>query len=324
MKLSTIGISLLTLVVIAGCTTEHITPQGQIERPKVLDGLATLDDHYLVFETYQDWEEAISLANKPKNEGWVKELHKTNFTSLYDVKVDKAKREAAFQKMGHGWVSYEPDMNAYIMSLVSPQGLIQIGDYLIRVNWQDEAAYAILASSAERSLASLIAEDLHDPAVMFFASEDNILELLKAGASKGAIERTEWCRAERVKSDADRYGQEFGLGLLDQWWYDVEHKYVNGLIYFELTTKSNYSMFDSGTIEWNPPIEQQLTFSFDWTACNGSTGRGADTFIYFANKTDNDWYRGSSKLSNYDLSSTFRYRSHLEGSPLYIARLEDI
>lgn len=194
-----------------------------------------------------------------------------------------------------------PDHDDFF-SLLSPQGLIQIGDKIFRVDTLNKRVL-VLDASHENELQSLINGDTTNPDIMIFSTHDEVLTLLEDGYTKSPTIASNarlrlFCKARFAEREKDEQMVYYGN---DSYRLDNKLVYQTVGIYFSLQAKSKSEI--KGIIGWNDhPISMRIQYEASWTPRCQSSGNAVQNYIGATagnNIFTNRVYESSRALSNY-------------------------
>jgi hypothetical protein len=238
----------------------------------------SVKNNRLVFTTRGDYERAVN-ESKPDVRGRVFQRLKTlnGFTSL-------AATSGATARTAGG----RPNPSALITddgfrSLLNPDLVVQIGDYIVKVNPATKKVY-VLPAAHEAEYADLVAERTSNPNIRQFSTNDDVLDLLTPGqasqqrCSESAIPELRW------ETDEVVFGGSYKMkGTVDYSKYGV---------FFSLWAENNANASEA-TVDLAP--------------------------VYYHVRCGNTV--GPYSLSDYDITKTLEYHSYQGSTALNAAYL---
>jgi len=185
---------------------------------------------------------------------------------------------------------------------LSPQGLIQIGDKIFRVDTLNKRVL-VLDAEYKSELQSLINGDTTNSNIMIFSTHDEVLTLLEEGYTKSPTITPNarirlFCKARFARPEEDKQMVYYGNDM-----YRMDNKvvYQDAGIYFSLQAKSKTEI--KGVIGWNDhPISLRIHYEANWTPRCQSSGNAVQNYIGATagnNIFTNRVYESSRALSNY-------------------------
>ncbi|MFP4293536.1 MAG: hypothetical protein ACLFQ0_18030 [Cyclobacteriaceae bacterium] len=130
----------------------------------------------------------------------------------------------------------------YISSLMNQDGILQIGEYLFKINVNQELVYA-LHESNKRHYNDLVGENEESKKIMIFSTNDDVLPLLSEGSTgtiKNARETGLTCKQSQAAAENESYDFYFGQG--DGYRIRTVVRYVKLGVYFKLMAKMRNQM----------------------------------------------------------------------------------
>lgn len=214
-------------ITIAGCKKDVSNPAPKFDSAL---NIAT-DGRMLIFKTSEDYSKIIDDQNDKDWELFLSKVDKMKHTS-YTEALEK-------NKSGENLIGDEN-----LSEILNDDWVVQIGDYLYRVNKPNESVFVLPAANISE-YDDLIAENKNNPHIRKFSTNEDVIELAESGAEgqKGlfcgdsyANQRNEFISATIPLS--------YGMVLI----IDMRAKYFAAGIYFNL--KAFASTFAQG-LSWN-------------------------------------------------------------------------
>ncbi len=257
----------------------------------------------LVFENRRSFEEEISSS--PSNNNSVARVAKKHegFVSMWDY----YKNKKAYNTRGRIRSDTLPVLDDYLATILSPEGLIQIGKWIFKINLPEEKCYVLEESNIE-SYSDLINENVSNH-VRVFPTSETVLDVL-AEENSAKISKGLFCKERGARSDkeADVSYEIKGYDYLYIRKLKLKHGYQKARVYFSLMSKAVFENYDGrATIiytykfkpncrdeEWNPNYP-----SYNYTRNDE-----------FARSHTRRHYQGTRGLNKFTLITTFDYSPH--------------
>lgn len=121
----------------------------------------------------------------------------------------------------------------YLASMLSPEGIVQIGEWIFKLDIPNEKVYAL--NEKDQNLIGELKKDTpaHDK-IQIFSTDDDVLDLLKSGEKGSPAGRVAlFCR----ESGADRHKDDAIIEYGDGYQLDCKIVYQKAGIYFSLQGK---------------------------------------------------------------------------------------
>ncbi|UZS00049.1 hypothetical protein [Chondrinema litorale] len=201
---------LLALFFIIGCSPESdeiITPS--LEDEQALLSNISLKSNRVVFSSIdayqkfledQDVEQRVNLVNQLNNI--------SSFISLSSlIKADLS--------LSNGRIAEETlDLEGTIIAdLLNEDGIIEIGEYLFKINMSQEQVLALHRDNLEDSYNALLEGDTNNDDILLFSTNDDVLEMISNGeTSSGSNARTALfgCGENGADKDIDEDNEYYG------------------------------------------------------------------------------------------------------------------
>ena len=180
---------------ITSCKKEVIkNPINQKEIPS-LDFNMTSDGKMLIFKTTGDYKTVLTDPSEEIKSKFLKELKNMNFTSYAEI-LSMSKSSENEDLLG------DDDL----AEILNSDWIVQIGDYLYRVNKPTESVY-VLSASHTNQYNDLVNENLTNKNIRKFSTEDDVIELAESGAEG---QKELFCSEGGVgsRSHTDQHGSE--------------------------------------------------------------------------------------------------------------------
>ena len=177
MKKIVLGIALISLTSITSCKKESKTALNQAETSQtniVAENILakelnmSLENNHLVFKTTADYQKIVDNPTKEISDKLTLAInHYVDFKSYAEYKTENK-------------ISNEVDLfnDPYFESMLNVDKIIQIGDYLYRVNPKTEKVY-VLSIKFNAEYQDLVNENISNTNIKVYSTSDNVLELVE-------------------------------------------------------------------------------------------------------------------------------------------------
>jgi len=183
-KLTSVFIMFIgALVMFSGCKKETLAYQSPIgleptnhnqpsdENPNYTtnsfnSSAFTFIEDYLSFKNIQDYENLINDSSKDKESDVAAYLRLNNFVDYFS---NAGSRET---------------MDDFLGLLLNPEGVIQIGEHIFRLDPANNTVLAILAAEKSLYFSNLLAGNIDQVHVIGFSMEDEVLDLIQGTFSE--------------------------------------------------------------------------------------------------------------------------------------------
>ncbi|MFN6084135.1 MAG: hypothetical protein ACK476_04315, partial [Fluviicola sp.] len=179
------------------------------------------DGRMLVFKTVEDYEKVVDNPTESIRKTFLSKVSKMNhITHFENMKLQKSNIDIFGDE--------------YISQILNNDWIVQIGDYLYRVNKELGKVFVLPAANISE-YNDLVAENKNNPNIRRFSTDDSVIELAESGAEG---EKGLFC-SENQASNNDN---------LDQTYYSAYEPYTNPVANsnhqyvrrYESTCKMNY------------------------------------------------------------------------------------
>ncbi len=126
----------------------------------------------LIFESVESYEKSIELQSAEKREKFLSDISKLNFKNYFSV-------EHTESKSGNDSVQ---EMDEFLGQLLNEDGIIQIGDYIYKVNLQSEKVFVLPAANIVE-YQDLVNENLSNKNIRRYSVGDDVIYLAESGDS---------------------------------------------------------------------------------------------------------------------------------------------
>ena len=311
----------LTLCVGAGLIFNCCSPDAldeeisELSSTSLIEGKVSIADGRLKVVSLTDWEWLTSHDQEETQIQLLSELgSKRDFTSLLAVVEDAEVAKSYISKGGRVLDTDGLLVDEFFYSLLTPEGLIELGPYLVKVNLKQEEVFVLRSEDIAGHKASLLNEDTTDPAVIYFTFEDDVVDNLMSGNLESS-NRTEWCNGDNTRQiEVDKFYRYGSSTLYNScatqicMRYRAYHGYFKGGIYFSLKSRGEHHEMNQGiAIRKNAYI--RITSNWNYTIKCASQGNGDMTF----NNSGQSYnlvvtaYSGINKLSYYRMNTDYYF-----------------
>jgi hypothetical protein len=244
----------------------------------------SVKNNRLVFATRADYERAVN-ESKPEVRGRVFERLKqlNGFTSL-----------ATTQRAAERSIARTPNASALITdedfkSILNPDLVVQIGDYILKVNPSTQKVYA-LSAAHEAEYADLVAERMSNANIRQFSTNDDVLELLQSGQSSQRCGEL-GLEKEKVSTDEIELGKYSMKGTV---------AYASYGFYFSLAAGITITTRDTDAV-----ATVDLAPVYYHVRCGNTVGPYPVSGYYLGKNRHYQSYQGSTRLSEVCLRARF-------------------
>lgn len=150
---------LIATLAIASCSKEEVTPQIAASTSAKI----TLDDNRIIFDTYSDYENHINEYHESEEP----QKFIANFKSNYHLNESRS-----------GSSLPEELQDDFLMSILNENDVVQIGDYLYKVNLLTDKVY-VLNVYYISEYSDLVSENATNINVMEFSVGDDVIDLVE-------------------------------------------------------------------------------------------------------------------------------------------------
>lgn len=214
-------------ITIAGCKKDVSNPAPKFDSAL---NIAT-DGRMLIFKTSEDYSKIIDGQNEKE---W----------SLFLSKVKKMEHFTYAEVLGKSKTGEDLIGDESLSEILNEDCIVQIGDYLYRVNKLTESVYVLPAENISE-YQDLVSENKSNPHIRKFSTSEDVIELAESGAEgqKGLF-----CGDSYANQKNEFISATIPLGYGMSLIIDMRAKYYAAGIYFNL--KAFASTFAQG-LSWN-------------------------------------------------------------------------
>lgn len=316
-------INLLTSIlafIVFSCNKESIKVESQ--KNTISKEISTNDKH-VVFNTIQEFNDFLDKTSNEEITIILNKIEREKFIT-YHEKISKEKTQEDL--VG----------DEFLSKLLNEDLIIQIEDYLFRINKNSSKVY-VLQANKEEYYSDLVSENISNKFILEFSTEDDVLGLIDENIEKAMSKKcsssdqrtTGWDNYGKLDPDVDNI---YGKGRKK---YNFEAKltvrYDNWGIYRKLFTEFNHNEKWGGL--WDE-VYFTVAFQYSYTTKNGSTGgstqyltvdpitspsyTGKEKYPFLDDKKEFIHYRGTKCLSSYELKSVAVLRNGATLKPRYL------
>jgi len=191
---------------------------SSIEATHNIQGLS-YDGRMLIFATTEDYESAISTDNGGTLLGAIKNL---NFESYYARTIAK------------NGSNYQEEIDETLGILLNKDGVIQIGQYLYKIDLQKDSVFAIEASYKENFYHDLIVGNTNNKRIVGFSTDEEVLYEVenRMHINSGGEKKRKWfCKEDGAgrRENTSPY-----IYFPNGGWANAGAKYAKYGVYFKL------------------------------------------------------------------------------------------
>jgi hypothetical protein len=260
------GTLFLTLVGIGilSCKKDEPEPLNRsTETLSISDNLqVSSNDEFLVFENSDIYESIISKTDSSFISSFLEKVRKLNYVSHFE--------SISSQKSDNNYID-----NEYLSSILNKDMVVQIGDYLYRVNKANEKVY-VLASEYLDQYEDLVSENTKNKNILEYSTGDDVIDMVEGGVKSN--EKAYFCGEGGIGgqesisnvvnignsgytfhcyNDFNRYGIYFSLAIwvrstapndsfrfyiqAENLWYHVKCSYTTGPYSFPWYSQNAYN-----------------------------------------------------------------------------------
>lgn len=257
----------------------------------------------LVFNNRDSFEEEISSSPSKYNSiARIAKKHE-GFVSMWDY----YKNKKSYNTRGRISSDTLPVLDDYLATILSPEGVIQIGRWIFKINLLEEKCYVLEEKNIE-SYSDLLNEKVSND-VRVFPTSETVLDILEEENS-AKMSRGLFCRESGARSDKDKEADvSYELKGYDYYPHTrklkLKHGYQKAGVYFSLMPKAVFENFDGrATIIY--------TYKFKPTCRDEQWNPNYPNYNYTRNDEQDRshtrrHYEGTRGLNKFTLSTTFDY-----------------
>jgi hypothetical protein len=201
-----------------------------------------------------------------------------------------------------------PFEDEYLANFLTPEGVIEVGDYVFKINMPEEKVFVLHKDNIGSHLTDLYNENVIKDIVFEFSTNDEILTLLEEGYTGSPIEngKVEICRQSGAPSDKDYEQINYGGNVYR---LNVKAVYQKAGIYFSLIGKGNALVKTIFGFYDNHAIGMWANYNASWTPkCKSTSTKSDNCTSGFSNGTGmltHRFYESSRGLHKYSLKINF-------------------
>lgn len=213
--LAAVGIGLI------GCKKENLPISAMTNSDISSDG------KMLIFESVESFEKSVEDLTEEKRIKVLSEISKQNFKSYLSIQHSISKTDSDSIQ----------EMDDFLGQLLNEDGIIQIGNFIYKVNLQSNKVFVLPVSNSSE-YQDLVDENKSNKNIRQFSTSDDVIYLAEngeAGEKCGGI------------GSFDNSSPVVNLDNDGQIKFDANCKYFQGGIYFRVTGRVEYTPAFSGT-----------------------------------------------------------------------------
>jgi len=154
---------------VVGCKKEELQKQSNQDVKFDSELNIASDGRMLIFKTTEDYEKVVNNPSDEIRTGFLKEV-KTFKHLTYADKISESKSIESDDLIG----------DEYLAQILNDDWIVQIGDYLYRVNKPTESVYVLPASNLSE-YQDLVNENKSNKNIRKFSTEQDVIELAESG-----------------------------------------------------------------------------------------------------------------------------------------------
>lgn len=314
-------LALITLLNFSSCKKKVLELEPQATNSPAMDAQnINVVNGRLVFDNRRSFEEEISSS--PSNNNSVARVAKKHegFVSMWDY----YKNKKSYNTRGRISSDTLPVLDDYLATILSPEGLIQIGKWIFKINLPEEKCYVLEESNIE-SYSDLINENVSNH-VRVFPTSETVLDVL-AEENSAKISKGLFCKESGARSENDKE-KDISYELEGKVYkFKLKHGYQKAAIYFSLMSKVVFGNYHGGratiiyTYKYKPKCRDEESNprypNYDATR-NDPTGK--ETERSYTRRH----YEGTRGLNKYYLTTSFDYSEYNAGLVFPVFPLDPI
>ncbi|WMJ74999.1 hypothetical protein RCC89_17780 [Cytophagaceae bacterium ABcell3] len=282
---------LSTLTLSCKKETEDLLPDDEMELSNTNQDEIKVVNGRLTFKDKDFFEEYLS-TNSSKN---TRQGKFEGFISMNEYYENKS----SYRTKGKITCDTLPFEDDYLANFLTPEGIIEIGDYVFKINMPDEKVYALHKEKVKENLQDLY-EEKRNNAILEFSTNDEVLTLLE-DRNSSAQEKL-FCGETRANNDDDRATIDYGNG---EYRMNCKVVYQTAGIYFSLIGRADGRV--KSVFGWyvNHPITMTANYSANWKPRCGTARSVSDSRIETTSSLRIRVYESVRGLNNYSYNIVF-------------------
>ncbi len=264
-------------------------PQAVVKNP-MFDGLDTIglsvEDNRLVFENEEEYQKCIDF---------LAQLGDENFPAF-----EKEIGFDSYRKLNKSNI----DVDNLFATLINKEGIFQVGNFLLKIDFKKQKSYAFLLTDTEKELKSGLI--INNVQAIEFNWEDDVFAILNSEIGLKSVTRRRYCSGNQVNHN----NFDFIITKVEYNNYGVYHTLVSR-IWSKLGSQYtlNYLKLKSVDSPYNPPVVPSGITS----RCFWKHKKGQGNIIRFYERND-DWeiksrpYHGTRRLKGYRFDVEFWWK----------------
>ena len=300
----------LGMLVLSGCQKEEqiaVQPKPQAD-VAVSEGMLVFKTRD-VFDVYNSQLDEVAKGTTLSNHLAQKET-KLNFLSM------RAASQKSISLPGGRTMADQGIEDEYLASMLSPEGLVQIGEWIFKLDMPNKKCYA-LAQKDEILLGEMKKAAPFSDKIQAFSTDDEVLDLLENGQKSGRVTGL-FCREDGQGEKDDKDFESFGFG--GTYRLDCKVVYQKAAIYFSLQAKVKIQYKDGLGIWYAYPEFPYVTGFYQWKPkCRDEIGRESfgDYAVEETNEISRRAYEASRGLNKFWYRVQFGLTSTTTKSRVY-------
>jgi hypothetical protein len=150
---------------VVGCKKENKLPLVESNQSEI-----SANGKMLIFESVESYEKSVEYTTAEKRERLLSDISKLNFKNYFSV-------DHLNSKSGNDSIQ---EMDDFLGQILNDAGIVQIGNYIYKVNLQSEKVFVLpVSNSAEYE--DLVNENKSNKNIRQFTTGDDVIYLAESG-----------------------------------------------------------------------------------------------------------------------------------------------
>lgn len=260
------------------------------------------DNRMLIFKTTEDYEAVIAEIGSGGEQAFIDEVVQLNYTSYAEELASK------------GGSTVDLIADDVMSAILNKDGVVQIGDYVYRINKSTEKVFVLPASKIS-AYDELVAESKTNPDVRKFSTSDEVIDLAESGAA--GEQKGLFCsdRKANEHNQSSNVVKLMDSPLVDMY---IKASYNKFGVYFTLKAEGKHPTVSWSLYKFYFQVENSSwakrcgsscdNYSHPWlTKSSGTQSNNVQTEKYL-------FFNGMRQLKNYHFKVRFRGENWLQPS----------
>lgn len=295
------------------------------------------EDNLLKFDKISSYEDLLENQGEEAQEQLIRQIASNKgFISMQRFYTDQDAKRAYQRKNGRSYAVENPVEDEFLASILNPDGIVQIGEWLFKVNLEKDIVLAMNQKYKNFFYNDLVNEKIDNKQIYVYSTDDEVINLIKNGVygtSEGGENYWWGCAkgASRKKEDDNDYVYNTTIntatGETQHTTYKARYKHVyqKAGIYFSLFSKLKYMKLDEGQIFYDP-VWTDITLIYTYKLherCRDIKKEGKSTrSLTNKRKLKRTYHSSARALRSYSISSQFKYLSVPSGQIRTVSLLD--